>query len=1114
MKKFVKSSLAWVLVFVLLVPVISAFGMFGMSVSAADVSYVYNGKYIYNWGTRGELATFLSPNAEDFYEDNNTSYDILSSYSGGTSQSNAHNSVLYGKLKGLMSGAHDHITNYAETKDLYKYTDCQNSGGKISSFYSGTPIGPSWDGSWNREHTWPNSKGLGGSDENDIMMLRPTSVSENSSRGNTAYGKSSGYYNPNSESNGKYDLRGDVARIFLYVYVRWGNTGKAWGTGGVMESMAVLLEWMEADPVDTWELGRNDSVESITGTRNVFVDYPELAFILFGEEIPEDMETPSNSAEKNCGHNNFDSGVIYAASCTSKGYTLYTCKTAGCGYSYKDSFTAVKSHSYKAVVTAPTCTKQGYTTYTCSVCSNSYVDNYLPTVAHKYQNDKCTVCGADKSSASEVTISFADLSNRISLDASKQVWGKSGFTVTNNKSGSSSNVADYHNPVRFYASSSITIKAPGNITKIVFDCSSSSYASTLKTSIGASATGSSDKVTVSLNGNTDVFTVSRLSAQVRVDSITITCAEVKPACQHTNTVVDREVGATCTATGLTEGKHCADCGETIVAQKTVTALGHIDAIKDHICDRGCGKTDINMDKHVDSNTDKDHVCDYGCGAVLEVCSDKSGDDDHKCDICGKDNITPHTYGKADCNIPATCGECGATTGTALGHLDENKDHICDRGCGKTDMNMDKHVDSNTDKDHVCDYGCGAVLEECYDKDGDEDHNCDACDNVNITQCSDTDEPRDGICNECNLELDHKHEDANNDHICGVCNKKWTNCEDTSDDGDHKCDICGKDNLTSCTDSDKDHKCDNDTKCAAVFGECIDADKDHDCDYGCDRVHGSCVDVDKNHYCDYGCGKMFGECVDIDKNHKCDHGCDKVFGECIDADKDHDCDYGCDKAYGSCEDADKNHYCDYGCGKMFGECVDSNKDHKCDHGCDKYFGSHTDADDNNHLCDYGCGKIADDGCYDTVVDGKCDECGNDVAHTCVDTAIKDHKCDICSKDMGTQCTDAENDGNHACDHCGKADVTDHDWADATCEAPKTCNECGATEGDKLPETLPDDSETENDESEDAETSEDAEDKDHDSCKEEASGWKRFWNAIANFFRRLFGASPKCVCGDKM
>ncbi len=265
--------------------------------------------YVYNWGTRGTTATFLSPMAEQWYEDNNTSYQALSAYTGASSTDDAPDSALYGQLQTLMTNAHDHQTSYDETKNLYQYTDCENSGGTISSFYSGTAIGPSWEtGGWNREHTWPQSKGLEGKDEDDIMMLRPTATSENGSRSNMAYGASTGYYNPNSVSNGIYDLRGDVSRIFLYVYVRWGitdgngeydsdgNPYTTWGLNGVIESKEVLLAWMEADPVDTWEMGRNDAVESITGTRNVFVDYPELAFLLFDAEIPADYDSPSGEA--------------------------------------------------------------------------------------------------------------------------------------------------------------------------------------------------------------------------------------------------------------------------------------------------------------------------------------------------------------------------------------------------------------------------------------------------------------------------------------------------------------------------------------------------------------------------------------------------------------------------------------------------------------------------------------------------------------------------------------------------------------------------------------------------------------------------------------------------
>lgn len=46
-----------------------------------------------------------------------------------------------------------------------------------------------------------------------------------------------------------------------------------------------------------------------------------------------------------------------------------------------------------------------------------------------------------------------------------------------------------------------------------------------------------------------------------------------PATGHT-VVTDEAVAPTCESTGLTEGSHCSVCGETIVAQKVVKALGH------------------------------------------------------------------------------------------------------------------------------------------------------------------------------------------------------------------------------------------------------------------------------------------------------------------------------------------------------------------------------------------------------------------------------------------------------------------------------------------------------------------------------------------------------------
>ena len=123
------------------------------------------------------------------------------------------------------------------------------------------------------------------------------------------------------------------------------------------------------------------------------------------------------------------------------------------------------------------------------------------------------------------TLSFANKAQRTKFSTSKQVWEQDGITFTNNKSQSTSNVADYAKPVRLYASSEILVECSlGNITKIVFDCNSSSYATALKNSIGSTATTSvsSDKVTVTPNGSGNSFTIAKLTAQVRLDALTVT----------------------------------------------------------------------------------------------------------------------------------------------------------------------------------------------------------------------------------------------------------------------------------------------------------------------------------------------------------------------------------------------------------------------------------------------------------------------------------------------------------------------------------------------------------------------------------------------------------------
>ena len=396
--------------------------------SADDVDYQTTNGIIHNWGARGEDCIFLSTYAIQFYTGSNT-YDVLSDLTGSSTQNSVPSSDLYKALQTLMKSAHTHQTTYGDTRYQYCYTDCvSNDTSKISSFYSGGMFNSTWDSgaTWNREHTWPASKSLSGRPSNgtagegaDIMMLRPTLKTENGSRGNKAYGESSGFHDPG------VDVRGDCARIVLYTYIRWGNYSNMWGSDGVIENQNVLLKWMEEDPVDTWEMGRNDSVQSITGTRNVFVDYPELAYILFGREVPSDITTPSGEAKDStstpaCTHSKTEIRNQKDATCTADGYTGDTyCKDCGDKISSGSKITAsghvnangdaacdvcgtamACAHSKTEIRDQKdaTCTEDGYTgdTY-CKNCGDKISSgSVIGASGHKNAdgNATCDVCGA------------------------------------------------------------------------------------------------------------------------------------------------------------------------------------------------------------------------------------------------------------------------------------------------------------------------------------------------------------------------------------------------------------------------------------------------------------------------------------------------------------------------------------------------------------------------------------------------------------------------------------------------------------------------------------------------------------------------------------------------
>lgn len=156
---------------------------------------------------------------------------------------------------------------------------------------------------WNREHCWPQSlsnkcwgQGKAGT---DILHLRPTYNTTNSTRGNDLYGVATGSVKERThngifygKSGGGYfepidTVKGDVARIIMYVWVAYFDHygSKLPAITNTFESFDRLIEWHTMDKPDVMEGNRNNfSEKSDQKNRNPFVDHPEYAWKIFGSK--------------------------------------------------------------------------------------------------------------------------------------------------------------------------------------------------------------------------------------------------------------------------------------------------------------------------------------------------------------------------------------------------------------------------------------------------------------------------------------------------------------------------------------------------------------------------------------------------------------------------------------------------------------------------------------------------------------------------------------------------------------------------------------------------------------------------------------------------------------
>lgn len=189
------------------------------------------------------------------------------------------------------------FVNYGTAKEVLEISDRDpNKFDNVWLIYNSASIKGKWQHpNYAREHVWAKSQfggnhsisnnqdGLGKKFDDsyigaasDLQNLRAINPSVNSIHSNHKFGINS--------STGEWGLvpdqpvttffpgdehKGDVARIILYMLLVWDIEPR--------EDISMLLNWHNLDPVDNFEIIRNEVIYSYQGNRNPFIDYPELA---------------------------------------------------------------------------------------------------------------------------------------------------------------------------------------------------------------------------------------------------------------------------------------------------------------------------------------------------------------------------------------------------------------------------------------------------------------------------------------------------------------------------------------------------------------------------------------------------------------------------------------------------------------------------------------------------------------------------------------------------------------------------------------------------------------------------------------------------------------------
>lgn len=483
---------------------------------------------------------------EDYYK------DITASDSAG----------LSAQLHNLMFETHTFYPTYGDCRNdngEYYAMDPGSTSSYLTDFYTQHDISKAWsgnsNGTWNREHVWcqSHSAGLWDKIENtqknggsDYHHIRPIEFNLNSTRNNNAYGEvenknsSTAKYSKTTSGSNAYlggylengvwepidDVKGDVARILMYVYVHYatdaGGTTPSTYTNyvgnlklndiicegsSVSASKALLLKWHNQDPVSNSERVRNEVAYGYQGNRNPFIDHPEYADIIFATDVVHvtSVTLNPNSLTLLPGENSILTATVLPVDANNRN-VVWSTSDSGVATVSNGTVTAVAPGTATITVSSV----DGNKTDTCTVTVNPRA-----VTSVKLNKDSLTIpCGSTDSTLS-VTVNPSNATNKsvtwsvIEDNPSGCVSVNSSGKVTANAIGTATVKVTSAADSTKYATCTVTV-TPVLVTSITITCAKSS----LKVGDNAQVTlstispsNASSKTVDWISSNTDVLTV-------------------------------------------------------------------------------------------------------------------------------------------------------------------------------------------------------------------------------------------------------------------------------------------------------------------------------------------------------------------------------------------------------------------------------------------------------------------------------------------------------------------------------------------------------------------------------------------------------------------------------